>query len=756
VVVCALIYAFQLGIAEPEFHYQKAAAQALPAGSGNSSAISTAAFAAGNYLALPLMHAQNYSVRAVFEGTGRPASIRMLLSDPELSITRIAINGKEACSPCNLSAKYPLQLEEGGSLEALVETERRPLEIATKQNSRSFFKTNVFTFVEPLLLLEVSGGWQATANGSIPASFYGVDAPFHIARIPVLAEYLSRAQWPYERYSFISILPAALLYMASGITPQYAFRIYEILLFFMPVALFYFFSRKLGRGRDAVFMFSSLLYFYLPSNGMLIGGGPDLFFYGMMPHTLATYLSLAFFYFAYEYALGKAAGAFLPAAASFGLAFLSNPRILPPLLAILVMVGAAALAAGRLRRAALLGAACLAASAWSALPFFQSLKLAEYSALGGVKISSSIQAVFTFLGTGYLVLPALALAGAWAAFKRNELLAILLGAAALAVFLAATSPQLNQAFPFLDGIRLLPSFFLPVFFLGGLGAQWLWEQGKNALLKAQAHFKMDDLTFGGAVAFAILAPLAILFATAMLTASDQYRSIEKLPALAAERDFFEKSEAATGGGFFFFIPISYPSHYPAMSRDFYSYRSYNFDYANASGLAEKMGAAHIRYAVLGSAKAIENNSEKSRQQEYDELLSDPRFAEIIPIGTERLFELKGADAASPLGFYSEGARVQESEVRFDRARLRGECLRDSCWILVYNHMPLGSKCLSSQGSCAVEADNASGLAKISGIGRGSFEVATEPEPPGYFFPLSLLCAAALAGSFALARKESPD
>ena len=83
-----------------------------------------------------------------------------------------------------------------------------------------------------------------------------------------------------------------------------------------------------SRGSDAVFAISSFLYLCFPVTGLLTGGGPDLFMYGMTAQILATGLSLLFFLFAYEYLEAGGRARLALAALFFMLAFLSNQRII--------------------------------------------------------------------------------------------------------------------------------------------------------------------------------------------------------------------------------------------------------------------------------------------------------------------------------------------------------------------------------------------------------------------------------------------
>ena len=753
-IACCAAFAVLLGSLEPEFHFQKTDAHLSWLENCSPQNRLSYGFASGSHLLLPLAHAQNSSSFASFSGLGKISWVAIDFDEAGMNVSSLRVNGVLACAPCNASKRYPFGM--GETREILVAAEAVEADDAGAKAragmggnppGTAFFEKVSRTRLEAPLGVSLGGGWQAGDNSAMPSSFYGVDAPFHISRIPLLAEHLVRLEWPWDYYSFLSAAPPALLYAATGMAPQYAYKLYEIALFFVPVALFYFFSRKLSAGANAAFLFSSLLYLCLPANGLVTGGGPDLFLYGMTAHTLATYLSLAFFYFAYEFAFEGKPGSFLPAAAAFAAAFASNLRMLFALCVLLGVVCAPLLVRLRLRKPLVLGIACVAAIAWMLVPYVLNMDLGGYAPLGGVKVSGQDQGLLAVFGTGYFILPLLAMAGAACAYARREWFACLLIAAGSLVFIVGTNPQANQLFPFLDGLRFLPSFFLPMFFLAGMGAHFAWSKTCALALRAAEARGIDRTTAAVALALALLLPAATVFFVAASTTAEQYSSAAGSLQAASDYTALERIGTMTGTKRVLFISDSMVSQYPVFGNVLREDAA--VDFGNASSLAGRMEGCNIGYAVLGSSKTLGEAGGKSRQQDYLELSSDSRFEEIPAVGSTRLFVLRGGGDGGDT--VAHGADLYASEVRLDRASARGTCFSENCSLVFFSSLPAGSECLNRNGSCFV-SQGACGSTVVAGMEPGGFEIEVKPCRPDYEVPLVIVSVMVLAACAAVSRK----
>ena len=299
VLLVCLAFALELGILEPQFLFQKSPAEVL-AGANCPQAAPAWAFASEERLLLYLPHSQPSEAAALFDGRGEANGVRVGFSEPMMGLYGLWINGEKLCSPCS-SGEYHLANPASGRLKVRAEAAENDSATAPTTFAMALFDKEKQTHALAPLSISVEGGWRAVPNSAMPSSFYGVDAPFHVNRVEVLSGYLAQLRWPWADYSFISVLPSSLLQLAGGISHQYAYKVYSIALFFVPVLVFFLFSRKLKSGGRPAFMFASLLYLAMPVRGYLTGGLADLFIYGMMPHALATYLSLFFLYFAYEF-----------------------------------------------------------------------------------------------------------------------------------------------------------------------------------------------------------------------------------------------------------------------------------------------------------------------------------------------------------------------------------------------------------------------------------------------------------------------
>ncbi|MEM2137967.1 MAG: hypothetical protein QW568_02670 [Candidatus Anstonellaceae archaeon] len=647
--VCCLFYAVALGIHQPGFGYRQADAVIIAGEGCPARQAFEPAFAYGNRVVLPGVHWQRYSLDANFEGSGTASRVRIEEAGTALNITSLKVDGEAVCSPCLAGKPYPLpQSDSSGGLSLSLQVSGEGIDRETfgkNGGGLAFFQEQTRTKTIEPIVISLDGEWRAKIDRSMPSSFYGVDAPFHIDRIPVLARYLAAGKWPWEYYTFLSAIPPALIYLAFGVTQQYAYKAYEILLFFVPIVLFWLFSRKLSRNRDTSFLFASLAYLFIPAVGYPTGG-PELFLYGMTAHTLATYFSLFFFLSAYEFAFeGKRHGAAL-AVLFFALAVLSNQRIGFALAVMLAIMLAWLFWKKRFLHAALFGVACAASVAWFVLPYLQGADLAGYSALGGISVSAARGSPLgLFFQTGFLAFPVLFAIGAAYVIANKEKFALALLGCAAAVFALSTSEQVNAVFPFVDGLRLLPSFVLPGMFVAGVGAGALLKRTVEWAVLAGRKAGMDRTTVAGGLALALLAPAAMMFFVFTTATVGQYKNEAYSPHALVDYVSQERALRAIGGERHAFVFSGDVSQYPVAAR---LALAESVDYVNVSSLAERMRSAGLRYVILGNEKTIYAPGEKPRWEEYDELSASPLFERMPSYGYAALFRLKGARPAEPV------------------------------------------------------------------------------------------------------------
>lgn len=733
VLMFCLVFAVYLGALQPDIHFQKASV-------GKEGAVgSKYAYASGNALLFKLPHSESMSARAVFLGEGQISSISYSSADQTANVTKISVAGRVACSPCTPGREY--SVDTGGNVE--VEVFAKEAALAAPSNTplvkRAFFEKTMGTSIDALIDVKLAGGWQSAPNSAVPSSFYSVDAPFHIYRVPVGASHLMRMQWPWAEYTYLSAVPASMIYIAFGTTPEYAYKLWEILLFFLPVPVFYLFSRKLARGRDAVFLFASLLYLFFPSQGMLMGGGADLFMYGMTAHTLATSLSLISLFFAYEFAVERKNISFWLALLFFVLAVASNQRIFMALAIGMGALLAFSLVISDARRAVLLGVACAAASAFLLAPFAMNTgQLASYSVLGGASTESLGWSLVGFFQLGYFALPLLFIAGVAAAIKKREMLLLFLFADCALVFAFATSPEMNKLAPFLDGLRFMPSFFLPVFFVSGAGALLAFEIALAWAANAGKHLKLDRLDTTVCFCLAILAPLAVLFASAALSTMDQYRGEAASLVVAAEYSELQSAYMLVGGGCAFIQGKMEVSHYPAYSQGFE--RSIITSLDSSGKIADAMESARCKYLILGNSRQVSSAEDNTRWQEYLGFKGEGRLEEIAYGGSNRLFAIEGTEPAAKVE--SDGARVDGYSFDFDRGSVQGECLVENCTIRIRRDLlPPMLACNNGADGC-IASNGDDNAIYVSSIPHGKFDISLEPQPAARFYPL--VCMGALA------------
>lgn len=745
--LCAVL-AVRLGVFEQDYRFQKSLAMV----SGNcldGTATPAFAFAESDAIILPAGMGSCSSI-AAFEGAGRATGASVSGGAEVLSLE---INGQEICGPCMENASYRFAKAQEGALHIVAKTAPKSTGNATQGRSRIniAFVDNLYgTTIQPEVGILITGGWKSVPNTQIPSSVYGTDAPVHLNRARILPEYLSRLEWPYAGYTFLSALPPAALNLAFGTPPEYAYKLWQIALFFFPVAIFYLFSRKLARGNDAVFAAASLLYLCFPVTGLLTGGGPDLFLYGMTSHSLATYLSLLFFFYAHEYAAERKRGALAYATLFFMLAFLSNQRIIVALGVLAFVASIPALARMDFRRIALLAICLICSILWNALPYASSINAGKYGALGGANISGEGTWIVAVLQSGYLVLPLLFLAGAWEAYKNRDLRPLLLAGGAVLVMLFATSPQVNRLAPFVDGIRFMPSFFLPAFLLAGMGAYFLWRLFIDAYERVSSARKWDKITYGGALVMAVFLPAAAVFFAVSATSTDFY--VRTVGSMDAAQDYVSQQQAwaIVGGERSFFISESRSSQYPVYEQNLQG--TYVVDFGSPDSLAQRMRDYRVRYVILGSTKhALEKNraSTVPRYDEYLALKGDARFEEMPLAGGDRLFLLKDGESGDV--FFAQGADIKSYSVRFDRATFTGTCNADSCSIVFFAVVPPLNECVVSGGRCTAEVDAEKRVVSVQGIPRGDFRLSVSPKNQEYVLPLVLASALMIGACYILSK-----
>lgn len=729
ILACCALYAAQLGIFEPHFDFQKTPQQALFGAACAVSVQGLYAYAAGDELLLYLPHG-GASAAAIFSGSGKAGSMQVEMDEPGMRLERLVLNGKEICAPCENGKTYAVSDLDGKFLavEAKSADGGAGYWNGTGTPRLAFFQQVVKTHVAAPLHLKISG-WVAETNQRMPSSFYGEDAPFHIRRVALLADYLTNGKWPWATYSFVSVLPPALFHAAFGVPHEYAFKLYEIALFFVPVLLFWLFSRKFPVLQDAAFLFASLAYLFLPTQGYPLGNGADLFLYGMMPHALATYLSLAFFYFAYEALLEKKAGSLLPAVLFFLLAAAANPRILLALAVALAVLAAGAAASGRLRRLAILAIACAAATIWLAFAFLQDFDFGGYSSLGGVAAGGAEGSLLLLLQAGYGVMPVFFAVGAWLAWKQRNLFVLLVAAYSAVMFVIATSPAIAAAVPFADALRFLPSFYLPFVFAAGAGAAAFWGKTAAWLESARRKWKIrvDRDTLAVAFMIAILAPFAALLFGLAQSGTDEY--VSKLHSLEAASDYssFEQARMVIGSERALLVTRAGGSEYPPF--DSWLEKTGIAYHQDADGIASEMQRLRLRYVMAGNALSQWSASDVSAWELVKELGADPRFERVLSGGTVQVYALRGAAAAPDV--WGKNAAVEKAELLLDRAEVSGECFADACEALVYSQaMPASAACSSELGGCSVVYDKETGAWRVSGIKRGRFSFVLAPVHSG--------------------------
>ncbi|MCX8197705.1 MAG: hypothetical protein N3F07_00710 [Candidatus Micrarchaeota archaeon] len=750
VLVCCVAAAILIGIHQPELAYQKAAVKQIWQENGETHKAEMFGIATGPEIVVPMRRAEHSQAYAAFLGKGRVERVEIDLEfADQSSLERLEMNGKLVCSPCKDKERY-LAEAEGNLFLFLQATNKTSKDDETEGGKRwltlAYAKEDwIEAPADVNVRMSMKGGWAAEAYEKMPSSIYQIDAPFHIARIRMLQEYLPNMEIPWSRYSFISMIPAGIFSAITGSTAEYSFKIYSIIVFFAPIALFAAFSKSISKGRKSSFLFASLFYLFTPAASLLTGGAPDLFFYGVAPHTIATYLSLSFFAFAYWF-LDKGKPQDLAfSALFFALAFACNQRIAMPMGIMALVLLAAFLFQKKFARAAALCAACGTASLFFAFPFFASIMTGEenvgaYSPLLGVNIHSYFQGMAGILQTGFAFLPALFALGAYFAFKERERFAAVLLAAAAAVFLFAASPEINRAFPFVDGLRLLPSFFLPFFFLAGMGASGIYRGIAGILEKKFPKGKkgaFDRETAGGAVVFALILPLASVFFVYMSTTISQIKGSMDSAMVALDYASMAEIYGLVGEERAVFEPLAFSSQYPTYWKDMGQVVAQG--HSNNQERIETLAKARARYFILGPNE-IGDNKSTNRLEDIRQMQQDARFEQVPIMGSARLFVLKAGENGRKA--YVDGGEIRWQRIRFERASLSGECLADECNVTIFAEIPPYASCRLSGSACQFESDGKAAKAKV---GRGSFALEIAPQPRIQEWALALASLFGLLG-----------
>ena len=283
-----------------------------------------------------------------------------------------------------------------------------------------------------------------------------------------------------------------------------------------------------------------------------------------------------------------------------------------------------------------------AAGAWLVAPLLvQNGVVASYAVLGGASTEGLLRSIFGFFQLGYFALPLFFIAGVARALKGKEMFALFLIADCLLVLVFATSPDVNALAPFLDGLRFMPSIFLPLFFISGAGALSALEWAVAAWRGLGKKFGLDRLDVSVTFAFTVLVPLASLFAALAMPTMDQYAAGAASVSAAAEYSDLQSAYGVIGQECAVMLGKNAVSFYPIYGGGFA--RTYLFD-GNVSQAADAMGKWGCRYLLLGSTQMLANSSQAPIWKEYSAIANDTRFEEIRYGGAVHLFALKGAPA----------------------------------------------------------------------------------------------------------------
>ena len=767
VFACCLLFAVQLGIFQPYFYFEKTSSSAAYPGCNMAGAMLNG-YASGSDALAYLPHAENFTAAFAFAGSGKISGAQFGFDEPGIAIDGIDLNGMLVCGPCVNFTGRVLGVDDTGGMGAasgmlLLQVRghsislNRSLQSLGSPAHAALFENVYQTHMTAPLHMSVAGGWAAATGRKMPSSFYGEDAPFHMNRVPILAGYLSHFALPWSAYSFVSMVPPALFYAATALPHEYAFKAWEILLFFVPIGIFYLFSRKGQQHSAAVFVLSSLAYLFLPSLGYPLGGGADLFFYGMAPHTIATYCSLLFFLFSYEFVLERGGGKkqspgalpeialLLLCAALSALAFASNPRIIFTLGIGFAVIAFSACACGRLRRAAILLMACAASGAWLAYSFLQDFSFGGYGALGGAAPASGM-ALLLLVQVGYAILPALFAVGAYFAWKKKSFFTFICAGYSAIMFVFATSDAIQHAAPFADVLRFLPSFYLLFAFVSGVGLAAALEWCALRAASAGRRFSLGKDVFAIALMLSVIAPAAFLMMAFGSATVAQYS--QKASSLDAASDYssFAAARALIGSERAAMVSRGDVSEYPAFDTGLE--RIISAPVSDPSSLSAWMKSEQLRYVIIGNEAGIGSANDTGEWQVADAIGVDADFERVLDAGTVQVFALKGASPAPDA--YGNGTYIEEAETSFDRASVNGECRAENCTVLVYSQtIPRSAVCNGMPKPCSLSIEPETGAIAVSGISRGrfSFEITPQHSPAEIALIVAGIAALALSVNF---------
>jgi len=401
-------------------------------------------------------------------------------------------------------------------------------------------------------------------------------------------------------------------------------------------------------------------------------------------------------FFAYEFVVEGKNRRFWLSLLFFVLAVASNQRIVIALALGMGALFVLSIIISDARRAILLGIACAASVAFLLAPFaINTGFFLGYSVLGGASTENLGGSLLGFFQLGYFVLPLLFIAGTASAISKKEMFLLFLFTECALVFAFATSPEMNKLAPFLDGLRFMPSFFLPVFFISGAGALLAFELVISQVGKAGGMLKLDRLDATVSFALAILAPLAVIFAAAALSTMDQYKVESASLVVASEYSELQDAYEIMGDKCVFIQGRTDVSQYPIYEQGLE--RSIVTGIDTSKGIIDAMESSHCKYLLLGNVKLVASASEKTRWQEFEGFKSEPQLEENAYGGSNRLFAHVGVNASAKVEGI-DGARIDGYYFDFDRGSVKGECMAKNCTIRIRrDKLPFTLACHGADG-----------------------------------------------------------
>jgi len=754
VAMLCLVFALNLGILAPEIFFYRSSANV-----SDDEGTIFSAFATEDSVLVEIPAGKNITVRTIVQGIGNVKEMKLAPRDRD-RIAWLNVNGNRVCGPCDALKKYPVDQNDALVIEMHIDVNAAIVE----ENQSDFFTltpmfvgrkiSQLVSYVE----LKTDGGWHASETEKIPSSFYFIDSPYHISKTNITADYLSKGSLPWSFYPVTSVIPPAVMVLLFGISAQYAYKIYLIILFFAPVVLFYLFSRKLERCRDSAFLFAVLFYLYIPMKLMLVGGGQDLFIDGMTARTLAIYLAMFFFYFAYEF-VAERKNSLLPAVAFFFASFMTHPKgLLAPGIGIGMLCAYFVLRRHEWKRPALLLLSCCAVVFATGVYYAEVLlgtDLGSGGGLGGVLISKYEEGLVSFLTTSAFILPVFFSIGAYFAIRQKSDFAIWLLVFSAVVLVVSTNPTINTNIPSFDGLRHMPVFYLCAYFISGFGAAGFYSVVKTWFLSWVDSRRIDRMTAVGALVLAIGLPLTSFLFVVILSAPSQYYAPYLDLRIAKEYVALEKAGGIAGDERIAYVYESELSQYPIGVFGIVHPQIASCNPGNATSLYESMVREKVRYAVFGNGESYygPGNGDLVHIGKYEEITGDTRFEVVVGEGSARLFRLVGHEDLGKRA-YGNGTVIAAQEINMDRVFFAGDCKEENCSILFFSALSLNPKCHNSQGLCTVRkaTDNAGWV--IDGIVNGPFDIRVNHEPKEMEFVLFFAGGLVLLACFWLSGKIS--